>query len=290
MAKKKTATKDSGARIKLLVSHEEAGQKLRDRIAIGNYLLTASTPSESDLDALEKKINAWREDNINLLRALFTKSRIADNYPVSPLLLVFRPLYNLPARRNHCRDSITKQIEALKGYILLIESLETTEATDAKPTQAKAKKAVNKRVFIVHGHDKLMKLELAELLREHDLKPVILQRQPDEGLTVIEKFEKHANVDFAFILATPDEVAYLKSEHGKQPEERKFEWRPRPNVVFEYGYFMAKLGRGKVCLILSGEATLPSDLKGVIYKECGESIEPIEGDILKDLKAAGYSV
>lgn len=66
------------------------------------------------------------------------------------------------------------------------------------------------------------------MLLEMGLEPVVLHRQADEGRTIIEKFEAHAAVGFAFILLTPDEIAYVHAE-GPDVERRK-EFRARPNV------------------------------------------------------------
>jgi len=38
------------------------------------------------------------------------------------------------------------------------------------------------------------------------LEPIVLHRQPDEGKTIIEKFEKHEDVGYVFILLTPDAI------------------------------------------------------------------------------------
>jgi hypothetical protein len=62
--------------------------------------------------------------------------------------------------------------------------------------------------------------------------------------------------------------------------------RARQNVIFELGFFVAKLGRGHVCLLRKGEIEIPSDLYGVIYTDM------VAGDgwklgLAKELEAAG---
>ena len=90
-----------------------------------------------------------------------------------------------------------------------------------------------KRVFVVHGRDDGTKNTVARFLENKNLKPVILSEQPDEGLTIIEKFEKHAqDVGFAVVLLTPDDVGALQGgENNLMP-------RARQNVILELGYFM----------------------------------------------------
>lgn len=60
-----------------------------------------------------------------------------------------------------------------------------------------------KKVFVVHGRDEVAKTGLEAFLHEIGLEPIVLHRQADEGLTIIEKFEKHSDVGYAFILLTP---------------------------------------------------------------------------------------
>lgn len=145
-------------------------------------------------------------------------------------------------------------------------------------------------VFIVHGHDEKAKNELEIFLSEIGLEPIVLHRKPDEGQTIIEKFEKHSQVGFAFILLTPDEIAYLKSQDELPDKKRVKEWRARPNVIFEFGFFVGKLGRSRVCCLYTGNVTLPSDISGMLYKKYTNSIEEVAYGISKELKAKGYKL
>ncbi|HKZ87824.1 MAG TPA: TIR domain-containing protein, partial [Candidatus Bathyarchaeia archaeon] len=70
------------------------------------------------------------------------------------------------------------------------------------------------------------------------LEPIVLHRQPDKGLTIIEKLEEYADVGYALILLTPDDVGLEIAELEKPEEERKYQPRARQNVIFELGYFV----------------------------------------------------
>lgn len=111
-----------------------------------------------------------------------------------------------------------------------------------------------KKCFIVHGHDALFKSDVYRLLKEDmGLDPVILQDEPDRGRTIIEKFEDISrDAAFAVILLTPDDDCGISK-------------RARQNVVFEMGYFMAKLGRNRTIVIKKGDTEIPSDVQGVLY-------------------------
>ena len=129
-----------------------------------------------------------------------------------------------------------------------IEPVDQTTGTD--PSQG------SNRVFIVHGRDSEIKDQVAEHLRSMNLDPIILNEQANQGLTVIEKFEKHADVAFAVVLMTPDDIGGPQSQGGNLGP------RARQNVIFELGFFIGKLGRNRVCALTSGEVEIPSDYSG----------------------------
>jgi predicted nucleotide-binding protein len=148
----------------------------------------------------------------------------------------------------------------------------------------------NSKVFVVHGHDTELKNDVELFLRSINLEPVVLHRELDEGLTIIEKFEKHSNVNYAIILLTPDDIGFPVSEADKKEEERAIEFRARQNVIFEFGYFVGKLTRKNVCCIYKSEVQLPSDLDGLIYKKVNKTVEEVGMFLMKELKNAGLNV
>ena len=150
--------------------------------------------------------------------------------------------------------------------------------------------ASSNRVFVVHGHDDAAKGELEAILTEMGLEPVVLHRQPDGGRTIIEKFEAYADVGYAFVMLTPDEVAYLAADEAKPDGDRAKEFRARPNVIFEFGYFVGKLGRERTCCLYKAPVALPSDVNGVIYKRFERSVEEAAYGIGRELKNAGYKL
>jgi predicted nucleotide-binding protein len=119
-----------------------------------------------------------------------------------------------------------------------------------------------RQVFVVHGHDDGMREQVASLLRRLHLEPVILQQEPDQGRTIIEKFEAHAlEVGYAVVLLSPDDF-------GKGPDQNEWPSKPnraRQNVVLELGYFMGSLGRARTAALYRSGAELPSDIHGLLY-------------------------
>lgn len=139
------------------------------------------------------------------------------------------------------------------------------------------------KVFIVHGHDEKTKLDVARTLEKLGLEAIILHEQADGGKTIIEKFEKNIiNVGFAIILLTAD-------DEGKAKRENHYKDRARQNVVFEMGYFMGKLGRDRVLLLLDKGVEKPGDLDGIVYTPIDEH-DAWKYKLVKEMKAVGYSV
>jgi len=149
---------------------------------------------------------------------------------------------------------------------------------------------ISNKIFIVHGHDHNFKHELEIFLTEIGLQPIVLHREADEGKTIIEKFEKHSDVGYAFILLSPDEIAYTSDQDKLEDTNRTKEHRARPNVIFEFGYFVGKLSRERVCCLIKGNVTRPSDLDGLVYKRIDNNVESEGYSIIKELKAAGYAL
>jgi DNA-binding response OmpR family regulator len=136
--------------------------------------------------------------------------------------------------------------------------------------------------FIVHGHDSTTVDDLKKYLRNelHFPKVTVLREQPSLGRTIIEKFEDEAQkVNIAFVLLTPDDTAAPASA----PDEVKR--RARQNVIFELGYFFAKLQRrtGSVILLHKGPLELPSDLSGVVYIDITDGIRKADQQIRREL-------
>lgn len=97
-------------------------------------------------------------------------------------------------------------ISAIEQTVKIVQDDVFGESKQQK--SASSSGALSNRVFVVHGHDHGAKTELEVFLTSVGLEPVVLHRQPDQGRTLIEKFEHHSDVGFAFILLTPDDVAY----------------------------------------------------------------------------------
>lgn len=157
--------------------------------------------------------------------------------------------------------------------------------------QGGAKKAVagsNNKVFVVYGHDKAARNNLEAMLRRWGLEPLILDQLPSEGQTIIEKLENYTGqVDFAVILATPDDIGYRAGHEDESAH------RARQNVVLELGMLLSNLGRKKVAILLNQQENMerPSDIQGLIYIPYKDDLEKEAGLLLaKEMASQGYNI
>jgi predicted nucleotide-binding protein len=88
---------------------------------------------------------------------------------------------------------------------------------------------------------------------------IVLREQPNQGQTLIEKFEgSAAEARYAIVLLTAD-------DQGKAVGASEFELRARQNVVFDLGFFFGKLGRDRIAVLYEEGVRRPSDIEGLLY-------------------------
>ncbi|MFL5811837.1 MAG: TIR domain-containing protein [Flavisolibacter sp.] len=165
---------------------------------------------------------------------------------------------------NKIADSFEKKVERLEEKRKKIEF--------ARP--------IDKKVFIVHGHNVAILNELSAMLKQAlNVTPVILNEMKDKGHTLIEKFEEYARFcALAFVIITPDDIV----ENKKQ----KY-FQGRANVLFELGWFCGRFGRDKVRILRQKDTQLPSDLNGLVTIDFHEKLEEVFRRINADLEDSG---
>ena len=139
-----------------------------------------------------------------------------------------------------------------------------------------------KQIFIVHGHDDKLKLEVARFIEKLGLEAIILSEQANKGKTIIEKIEENTDVGYGIVLYTPCD----KGGTADTPYE-KMKLRARQNVIFEHGYLIGKLGRERVCALVDGNIEYPSDINGVVYISYQDQWQH---KISEELKSIGYKI
>ncbi len=113
-------------------------------------------------------------------------------------------------------------------------------------------------VLLIHGRDEATKESILEFLEKLELRAIILHEQPDGGKSMMEKSGESPDIRFAIILLTPDDIAAPRNK----PKERQT--RVSQNVIFEFGYFLSKLGCGRVCALYKEGVEIPLDYPGAV--------------------------
>jgi predicted nucleotide-binding protein len=267
----------------LLVPRAQFEESLSDRIARGEELNARDIRSEDELKAAKQAYYSWDEFNDTLLRRSFSTSKVADRYRATVGILVLGGGTDpLPVRISEFHDDLDRKLRllaSLKDQLTLYADGPSTAASSASSGQPRGS-----GVFVVHGHHEALKQQVARTVeRLTGAAPIILHEQPDGGRTIIEKFESYAgDVGFAVVLLTADDRGGSAASDELQP-------RARQNVVFELGYFIGRLGRGRVTVLYETGVELPSDMSGVLYTPADEAAT-WQLKLAREMKAANVPV
>ena len=145
------------------------------------------------------------------------------------------------------------------------------------------------KIFVVHGHDHNARDQLELVLRRLGLAPYVLQITGGGGDTLIEALERMigmaAQSSFGIVLATPDDLGYLKTDG---PEEAKA--RARQNVIMEMGMLLASLTRQRCAILTKGFVELPSNIGGVITIPFNDHVRDTVPKLVQRLQEAGFEL
>lgn len=183
--------------------------------------------------------------------------------------------------RQEAREHFERSVALLQDAQRALREDEE-DAEHAAPQPLVPAAPLSRSVFVVHGHDGEARETVARFLKAMDFEPVILHEKPNQGGTVIEKFEANSDVGFAVVLLTPDDL-------GRSLKEDELKPRARQNVLLELGYFIGRLGRNKVCALKRGDVELPSDYVGVVWEKMDDG-GGWKLALARELKAAGHQV
>ncbi len=193
----------------------------------------------------------------------------------------FNYAYEVPLHQ--IQEGYVRGINAAVGKLTTIIEIFQERIDETVLEPAVSCRAPGRKVFIVHGHDEAAKEQVARFLDQIQLEPIILHEQPNEGRTIIEKFEQNADVDFAVVLLTPDDVGHAVGGDQKPNP------RARQNVIFELGFFVSSLTRSKVVALYKGGVEIPSDYHGVLYTKMDDA-QGWKLDIAREIKRAGIAI
>jgi predicted nucleotide-binding protein len=214
---------------------------------------------------LGRDYSSWQTETRHWVEQCFGEhSRKAEDFYVAGAhATTFGPSVGQGSLAERRRDALDSELDLLRAFVSVLERAaehqRTTEERGPSGDPAREPRT-SRKVFVVHGRDEGARESVARVLEKVGLEPIILHEQPNAGRTIIEKVEAYGDVAFAVVLLTPDdrggEVA-IPYEHQRL--------RARQNVVLELGYFLARLGRERVCSLYKEGTEIPSDYQGVVF-------------------------
>ncbi|WP_375703253.1 TIR domain-containing protein [Bartonella sp. AD13SXNS] len=145
----------------------------------------------------------------------------------------------------------------------------------------------NKKIFIVHGHDRYSLKDLENALLKLGLEPYILQNTSGNGVTIIQTLKKEicdSSISFGIVLLTHDDMGYAISQG-----EKKIQPRARQNVIFEMGMLAAALPLERIAILQKEGIEMLSDVGGVYYLSFKEQVKETFPKLIKRLEEADFS-
>lgn len=211
----------------------------------------------------------WVGRLIFLLKPIYGKQ--------SPLLLTLDQWRKEIAKAQLPTEEFASRVEQVDHFLssLNASAMSGSFVVASQPSLVPA----TKNVFIIHGRDETNQLRLSKLVREDfKLSPVVLLDKPGRSAPTIDKFEQHARTcSYAIALFTADDKVMTKSGEYSQP---------RPNVIFETGWFVGRLGKERVLILLQEQVKIYSDFEGVNRIHFRDDVEDKFRAIRAELEAS----
>ena len=178
------------------------------------------------------------------------------------------------------QTSLSDNLNRLNNTFLeyFVQALKDITNANPEADTQKPKGVRGNIAFIIHGHDNELKNEVLLLFKRAGVNSFVLHEQADRGRTIIDKLLEETNpAAYAIALLTPDDVM----DEGTN--------RARQNVILEIGYFLGRLGKERLRMIVKGNVEIPSDLYGILYEKHDES-GAWKIKLLKEMQAVGIYV
>ena len=284
----------------VLTRQIQRGEKLRAK-----FLSQPGTMPDSRYQEVSAEERRYREYNLHLLKLIFDRGSVAKEFndrttPFEWAAVHTRTDFESLSRRRErvgsdpqetLRQRVDRQIQRLTDLrdTIHLRPVPMRKVFDDLPNNAtsgaREHHLKESRVFVVHGHHVAYREALARMLERFGIDAVILDEQPNAGATIVEKLEREAaSVGYVIVLATADDLGQRRSAGRNAGKSRA-----RQNVIFELGYFVGKLGRDRVCLLLEPTVEIFSDFAGVAYHALDEG-GTWKFRVATELKKAGFAI
>ena len=176
----------------LIIPRDKFVESLKDRISKGIELKNTKIDSAEMLEEKRSEQKKWNDFNIELLSRSFDNNVMSKNYSKVSGFGVMHVNPSFQQRIESFRGGMANKITNLESILERVDLIPESIAYEIENNNLAENKSNLDSVFIVHGHDEAAKSKVARFVEKLKLKAVILHEQPNQGQTIIEKFETNA--------------------------------------------------------------------------------------------------
>jgi predicted nucleotide-binding protein len=264
----------------LKVSKAEAEELLDRQIQAGQELMAEAErlPNDQEYDEWKLRRSRWLSFTVVATKRVFVEDELAAVIGQHGAR-VYVAGQSWQRYAQHNLSDLRREVNRVRS---LREQLELADEPSVVIAAGSSEVSnAPSDIFIVHGRDTGVREEVARFVHAiTGMTPVILHEQANEGRTLIEKFEAHAQQSgYVIVLATGDDKGGPITE-----KDENLRPRPRQNVVFEMGFFFGSLGRKRVAVLHEEGIEPPSDIAGLVYIVLTGNWKL---ELYRELKAAG---
>ena len=198
-----------------------------------------------------KQLTTWTQATSELLHRIFGDDRAAASFGSAGSVDDAAVLDEAGTR---------PRLEARLGVLGAL--IERAAGLYEEPAQGetKAEAAPNNRVLVIHARNQEPLESVARFLERIGCDPIVFH-EPSDAASRVEKLrELTADVAFAVVLLTGEEL-------GRDKQQPAGAERPRASqsAILELGYLIAALGHKNVCALHYPSVEVPADSSGVVF-------------------------
>jgi predicted nucleotide-binding protein len=281
----------SNAMPRLNVSRDEARRLLQQQVERGKALLDLEIKSEDELsEARKEKTKLGEYVNVLLLK-IFSNDSVAKRFGTGwGATASMRPV-SLAQKVKWHKDAVKSTLSDVESIVERLDLYDEPNNAHAPVISTAVGSGEKDTVFIVHGHNNELRLEVTRTVEKLGFKAIVLHEQPNGGRTIIEKLEQHTLAGFAVVLMTGDDIGASAAvmKEVKPGDASPLRPRARQNVVLELGVFIGAIGRSNTFILYEEGVEIPSDISGVVWHPIDKN-GAWKYQLAKELREAGFVV
>ncbi len=304
----------TGEQIKELVERAEIESsedlRLAENIELRNKAKSLITQIDKELSD-EKTAASWSTYRQEAEKTLAALGVLLEEGDTEDIRTAFEKLKEIAAKKQSDLNALLRDLGmagAFGGFFAPSPRAKQDSARPAEkpkhaPTEPEAKSKhitgltqKEKRIFVVHGRDERLRIDVFSFLRSLGLHPI----EWSEALSLTGSATPYVGdvLDKAFesaqaivVMLTPDDEVrlapvYLRPDDGL--EEREYRRQPRPNVLFEAGMSFGRNPK-RTIIVEIGQVKHFSDVVGRHVLKLNNSAEA-RHDLALRLKTAGCEI